>query len=94
MDCQIAIGRAVSAAALSFSLMTAVGAAWTGSEPAAQPYANMSCMAIANTVKCIQTGYVPVAPIPPMIISGGSDVEGSDEDIVIRDDGGHHEVRG
>jgi hypothetical protein len=92
MACQCFHGRGVSLAALSFMLM--IGVAAFGLEQRDQPRANVSCMAIAGVVTCFETGYVPIAPIPPSIAPMGPDVEGTDEDIVIRDDGGHHEVRG
>ncbi len=91
MVCQIVLGRAVAITALSFMFAMAPGA--TGDTPASRPRANVSCFAVAGVVTCYETGFIIVPPIPPAFTSG-EDVEGSDEDIVIRDDGGHHVARG
>jgi hypothetical protein len=52
----------------------------------------MSCFAIAGTLSCIETPTVPF--VPPVIVTGGAKVEGEDEHIVIRDNGGRHIARG
>ncbi len=92
MACQCFHRRGVMLAALTMASI--IGAVQPGLEQRDHPGANVTCMAIAGAVTCYETGYFPVAPIPPAIAPTGPDVEGTDEDIVIRDDGGHHEVRG
>ena len=91
MACQNVLGRAAAIAALSFIFAVAPGSVDDG--PSTRPHANVSCFAVAGVVRCYETGFITVAPIPPAVTSG-DDVEGSDEDIVIRDNGGYHVARG
>lgn len=53
------------------------------------PLHEVSCFTIGTVVECVDSGFV----MPPMIGAGASD-EGTDETLVIEDNGGYHEVRG
>jgi hypothetical protein len=53
------------------------------------PLHEMSCFTIGAVVECIDSGFI----MPPMIVGGGND-EGTNETLVIEDNGGYHEVRG
>lgn len=57
--------------------------------------AAMSCFVIAGKVACIEAGYIPVAPVAPSVTGPiGPDIDGENEDIIIRDDGGRHVATG
>jgi hypothetical protein len=57
--------------------------------------AAMSCFAIAGKIACIEVGSLPVAPVaPPVMGPIGPNIDGENEDIVIRDDGGRHVATG
>jgi hypothetical protein len=54
-----------------------------------------SCFAVSGKVVCIDAGYAPVNPPAPVVVAPtGPFFDTEDEDIVIRDDGGHHVARG
>ncbi|MGH2618877.1 MAG: hypothetical protein ACRDJC_26920, partial [Thermomicrobiales bacterium] len=55
----------------------------------------MSCFAVAGNLTCIDTAPAPVVPfVPPVMVPSGVGIEGDDEHIVIRDNGGRHIARG
>jgi hypothetical protein len=58
--------------------------------------ASMSCFTEAGAVSCVQTADAPpVMPVAPLVmVPVGPHVDGEDQDIVIRDDGGHEVARG
>jgi hypothetical protein len=55
-----------------------------------------SCFAVAQTVTCIDAAYVPMVPMVPTAMipaTAGDNIEGADEDVVYRDNGGYEVVR-
>jgi hypothetical protein len=79
--------------ALSFAFAFAVGTATANRAVDAQTA--MSCFVIAGKLACIDAVYVPVAPVaPPVMGPIGPNIDGENEDITIRDNGGRHVAAG
>jgi hypothetical protein len=60
----------------------------------ARPVASMSCFTIAGEVTCFEAGGPPAPPVAPIMAPMGPIFGGEDEEIVMRDDGGHVVERG
>jgi hypothetical protein len=80
-------------AGLSLAFALAVGS--VDVNRTADAGAAMSCFVVAGKLACIDAGYMPVAPLaPPVMGPIGPDIDGENEDIVIRDNGGRHVAAG
>ncbi len=73
----------------AFGMLSVIGGpVSTGTAPY-PPRHDMSCFTIGAVVECVDSGFI----MPPMMVPGADD-EGTNETLIIEDNGGYHEVRG
>lgn len=88
MRCTQMFSVVSTASAITAALIAVGGVSPTGE--LIQPSLNqMTCFTIGASVECVDAGFI----MPPMIVAG-PESEGTDETLVIEDNGGYHEVRG
>ena len=83
------IASRLLAATGTFGMLSVAGGSISAGTIPYPPLYDMSCFTIGAVVECVDSGFI----MPPMMVPGADD-EGTNETLIIEDNGGYHEVRG